>query len=108
VLSTRFSYLYGSEGQRGNIQQISYNDGFSLSLYRNALSAENCNTRSAGFDAVNGCYRTLSVMFSVPVGAWYASLGIRITATKDGTFHAGSCRTATIATMRVCRGNRSI
>lgn len=75
VLSTRFSYLYGSEGQRGNIQQISYNDGFSLSVYRNALSAENCNTQSAGFDAVNGCYRTLSVMFSVPVGAWYASLG---------------------------------
>ena len=24
---------------------------------------------------MNGCYRTLSVMFSVPVGAWYASLG---------------------------------
>ena len=68
-------YLYGSEGQRGNIQQISYNDGFSLSVYRNALSAENCNTQNAGFDAVNGCYRTLSVMFSVPVGAWYASLG---------------------------------
>jgi len=75
VLSTRFSYLYGSEGQRGNIQQISYNDGFSLSVYRNVLSADNCNTRSEGFDAVNGCYRSLSVMFSVPVGSWYASLG---------------------------------
>ncbi|CZX24061.1 MULTISPECIES: TcfC E-set like domain-containing protein [Enterobacter] len=75
VLSTRFSYLYGSKGQRGNIQQISYNDGFSLSFYRNALSAENCDTRSAGFDAVNGCYRSLSIMFSMPVGSWYANLG---------------------------------
>ncbi|VEB99024.1 fimbrial outer membrane usher protein TcfC [Cedecea lapagei] len=75
VLSTRFSYLYGSEGQRGNIQQISYNDGFSTSFYRNALSADNCNTRNAGFDAVNGCYHSLSVMFSVPIGSWYASLG---------------------------------
>ncbi|MGG8003855.1 TcfC E-set like domain-containing protein [Klebsiella aerogenes] len=75
VLSTRFSYLYGSQGQRGNIQQISYNDGFSLSFYRNALSADNCDSSSTGFDAVNGCYRSLSVMFSVPVGSWYANLG---------------------------------
>lgn len=75
VLSTRFSYLYGGEGERGNIQQISYNDGFSLSFYRNALSANNCDNRSQGFDAVNGCYRTLSALFSVPVGSWYANLG---------------------------------
>ena len=75
VLSTRFSYLYGSNGERGNIQQVSYNDGFSLSFYRNALSADSCDNRSQGFDAVNGCYRTLSTLFSVPLGSWYASLG---------------------------------
>ncbi|MCG0456125.1 TcfC E-set like domain-containing protein [Enterobacter cloacae complex sp. ECC445] len=75
VLSTRFSYLYGSKGERGNIQQVSYNDGFSLSFYRNALSAESCDSFSTGFDAIGGCYRSLSVMFSVPVGSWYASLG---------------------------------
>lgn len=75
VLSTRFSYLYGSQGERGNIQQVSYNDGFSLSLYRNALAAENCESRNPGFYGVSGCYRSLSLMFSVPVGNWYASLG---------------------------------
>lgn len=75
VLSTRFSYLYGSKGERGNIQQVSYNDGFSLSVYRNALSADSCDSLSTGFDAINGCYRSLSVMLSVPVGSWYASLG---------------------------------
>ncbi|CUY08263.1 MULTISPECIES: TcfC E-set like domain-containing protein [Serratia] len=75
VLSTRFSYLYGSEGERGNIQQVSYNDGFSLSFYRNALAAENCDNRNSGFYGVSGCYRSLSLMFSVPVGSWYASLG---------------------------------
>ena len=75
VLSTRFSALHGSKGERGNIQQVGYNDGFSLSFYRNALSVSDCDTRSTGFDAVSGCYRSLSVMFSVPVGSWYASLG---------------------------------
>ncbi|MBB1199851.1 fimbrial protein [Enterobacteriaceae bacterium 89] len=75
VLSTRFSALYGSQGERGNIQQISYNDGFSLSLYRNALSADSCDAISSGVDTISGCYRSLSAMFSVPVGSWYASLG---------------------------------
>lgn len=75
VLSTRFSYLNGNRGERGNIQQISYNDGFSLSFYRNALSADSCDTRQSGFYGVSGCYRSLSVMFSVPVGTWYANLG---------------------------------
>ncbi|KFD19485.1 TcfC E-set like domain-containing protein [Yokenella regensburgei] len=75
VLSTRFSYLYGSQGERGNIQQVSYNDGFSLSFYRNALTAENCDNRNSGFYGVSGCYRSLSLMLSVPVGGWYASLG---------------------------------
>lgn len=75
VLSTRFSYFYGSQGERGNIQQVSYNDGFSLSFFRNALSAENCNSGNAGIYGTSGCYRTMSMMFSVPVGSWYASLG---------------------------------
>lgn len=75
VLSSRFSYLYGTNGERGNIQQLNYNDGFSLSFYRNALSAEDCNSRQQGFYAASGCYRTVSLMLSVPLGDWYTNLG---------------------------------
>lgn len=75
VLSTRFSLLRGSEGERGYIQQANYNDGFSMSFYRNVLKADDCESRDASTYNISGCYRSLSVMFSVPFNSWYANLG---------------------------------
>lgn len=75
ILATRFSYLKGSEGSRGNIQQISYNDGFSLSFYRSALFAQDCYSNNGGQYGFSGCYQSSSLMFSVPVKSWYVNAG---------------------------------
>ncbi|MFU2319073.1 TcfC E-set like domain-containing protein [Rahnella sp. PCH160] len=75
ILATRFSYLKGSEGSRGNIQQVSYNDGFSLSFYRSALYAQDCYSSNGGQYGFSGCYQSSSLMFSVPVKSWYVNAG---------------------------------
>ncbi|TPG63128.1 TcfC E-set like domain-containing protein [Ewingella americana] len=75
ILATRFSYLKGSEGSRGNIQQLSYNDGFSLSFYRSALYAQDCYSNNGGQYGFSGCYQSSSLMLSVPVKSWYVNAG---------------------------------
>jgi hypothetical protein len=75
ILTTRFSYLKGSEGSRGNIQQVAYNDGFSLSFYRSALYAQDCYSNNGGQYGFSGCYQSSSLMFSVPVKSWYLNAG---------------------------------
>jgi hypothetical protein len=75
ILTSRASYLHGSEGSRGNIQQVNYNDGFSLSFYRSAMTAPDCNSQGLHRYSINGCYKSTSVMFSVPLDKWYATLG---------------------------------
>lgn len=75
ILTTRFSYLKGSEGSRGNIQQVTYNDGFSLSFYRSALYAQDCYSNNGGQYGFSGCYQSSSLMFSVPVKSWYVNAG---------------------------------
>ncbi|WP_241627621.1 TcfC E-set like domain-containing protein [Rosenbergiella epipactidis] len=75
LLSTRFSYLHGSEGSRGNIQQINYSDGFSLNIYRNEMKADDCNTEGSNRYSINGCYKSINAMFSVPLNGWFATLG---------------------------------
>lgn len=74
LMTSRASYLYGNEGSRGNIQQINYNDGFSLSFYRSALTADNCNSQNAHRFSFNGCYKSTNVMLSVPLSNWYGTL----------------------------------
>lgn len=75
LLTSRASYLHGSEGSRGNIQQLNYNDGFSLSFYRSTMTAPDCNSQGLHRYSINGCYKSASVMFSVPLDKWYATLG---------------------------------
>lgn len=75
LLTSRASYLNGSEGSRGNIQQINYHDHFSLSFYRSAITAPDCNSQGLHRYSINGCYRSVSVMLSVPLDKWYATLG---------------------------------
>ncbi|UYK96294.1 TcfC E-set like domain-containing protein [Pantoea stewartii] len=74
VLSTRFSTLYGSDGSRGNIQQLNYDDGFSLSFYRSQMSAPDCGSSQSRF-GYSGCYKSSSVMLSLPLSSWSWSLG---------------------------------
>lgn len=78
VLTGRVSYLYGSDDTTGNIQQLNYNDGFSLSYYRTALSAPDCSNRGHGDYAFSGCYKSTIVMLSVPLRGWYANLSYSV------------------------------
>lgn len=75
LLTARTSLLSGNQGTRGNIQQISYNDGFSLSFYRSAMSAPNCDIPAERHSEFSGCYTNTNLMLSVPISQWYASLG---------------------------------
>ncbi len=74
-LSTRVSWLQGSDGSRGNTQQVSYNDGFALSFYRTSRTADDCNVQRSHIYGFTGCYKNTSVMLSVPVMSWQASMG---------------------------------
>lgn len=74
ILNSRVSYLSGSDGARGNIQQLNYNDGFSLSLYRSAMSVPDCNSQGGNY-GFSGCYQSTNLMFSLPVAQWYTNLG---------------------------------
>jgi outer membrane usher protein FimD/PapC len=77
ILTSRASYLSGSDGARGNIQQLNYNDGFSLSFYRSAMSAADCNTQgeNTGF---SGCSQSTNLMFSLPLEQWFANVGYSV------------------------------
>lgn len=75
TLTVRSSYLRGSDGSVGNTQQLSYNDGFSLSYYRSAMSSENCNAQSGNRYSGSGCFVSSNLMLGVPVYGWNATLG---------------------------------
>nr|WP_158506226.1 TcfC E-set like domain-containing protein [Yersinia aleksiciae] len=75
VMSSRVSYLKGSEGSSGNTQQVSYNDGFSLSFYRASRKAPDCDDGLSGQYRFSGCSQTSSLLFSVPLRSWYLNLG---------------------------------
>lgn len=74
ILTARFSNLYGSDGSRGNIQQLNYNDGFSLSFYRSQMSAPDCGSSQSRY-GYSGCYKSSSLMLSLPLSTWSWSLG---------------------------------
>lgn len=75
LMTMRASYLHGSEGSRGNMQQLNYNDGFSLSFYRSSMTASDCNSQNIHSYSFNGCYKSTNIMLSVPFSQWYGSLG---------------------------------
>ncbi|MFP7609793.1 fimbrial outer membrane usher protein TcfC [Serratia quinivorans] len=74
VLSLAASGLTGSNGARGDSQQVSFADGFSASLYRYRVGGAGCDqTGNANNDI--GCYTTLNGSLSVPLAGWSATLG---------------------------------
>jgi outer membrane usher protein FimD/PapC len=77
ILTARVSYLTGSDGARGNIQQLNYNDGFSLSFYRTAMSAADCNTQG-GNTGFTGCSQSTNLMLSLPLKQWFANVGYSV------------------------------
>lgn len=77
ILTSRVSYLSGSDGARGNIQQLNYNDGFSLSFYRSSMSAPDCNTQGES-TSFSGCYQSTNLMLSFPLEQWFANVGYSV------------------------------
>ncbi|WP_273855299.1 TcfC E-set like domain-containing protein [Serratia liquefaciens] len=75
VMTSRLSYLYGTEGSRGNMQQLNYNDGFSLSFYRTDMTAPDCSDTADKRYSYSGCYKSTSAMLSVPLAEVYGSVG---------------------------------
>ena len=82
MLTTRASYLQGSDGSRGNIQQLNYNDGFSLSFYRSSMTAPDCNNQAEHRYSYSGCYKSTNVMLSVPFSQWYGTLGYALSSNE--------------------------
>ncbi|WP_241585917.1 TcfC E-set like domain-containing protein [Rosenbergiella epipactidis] len=82
VMTSRVSYLHGSEGSRGTIQQLNYNDGFSLSFYRSEMKATDCDNQGVNRYSINGCYKSTNIMLSVPLDNWYATLGFSTSMNK--------------------------
>ena len=77
VLDMQANMFSGTEGSKGNVEQISYNDGFSMSVYRNAAYGKSCTSADVSqYDYADiGCYESVSGTLSVPVKGWSASLG---------------------------------
>lgn len=77
VLSTDTRYFTGTEGSRGNKQQISYNDGFSLSAFRDRAQGISCSRGNSDANAYAdiGCYTSFSATLAVPIKSWSTSIG---------------------------------
>lgn len=70
-LNGNVSFLVG-DGARGNYQNITYTDGFSLSFYHNDKRVDNCGkSYNVGW---SGCYESYSASLSVPVSGWTSTL----------------------------------
>lgn len=70
-LNSNFSFLLG-DGARGNYQNVSYTDGFSLSFYHNDKRVDDCGKNyNAGW---SGCYESYSASLSIPVKGWSSTL----------------------------------
>ncbi|WP_321906737.1 TcfC E-set like domain-containing protein [Burkholderia cenocepacia] len=74
VLSAAGSYFTGSDGSRGNTQQLSFADGVSWSVYRYQMRGAACSGGNAGYRDI-GCYDTLNATVSFPLGKWSAMFG---------------------------------
>ena len=74
VLSAGGSFFVGNDGSRGNMQQISFTDGVSWSVYRYQMRGAACNGSAVAYRDV-GCYDMLNATLSFPIGNWSAMLG---------------------------------
>ncbi|MBY4672337.1 TcfC E-set like domain-containing protein [Burkholderia multivorans] len=74
MLSAAGSYFAGSDGSRGNTQQLSFVDGVSWSIYRYQMRGAACSGGNGGYRGI-GCYDTLNATVSFPLGNWSAMFG---------------------------------
>lgn len=73
VLDLAGSMLAGSDGSRGDTQQLTFTDGFSASLYRYRVRGAACTSISSALDI--GCQETITASLSVPFAGWSMLLG---------------------------------
>ncbi len=77
-LTTTAAMLFGTDAARGNTQSISFSNGVGVSLYRYQMRDASCRV---GAPAVLtgglrvGCFDSLNLAISAPLGKWQASAG---------------------------------
>ncbi len=74
TLSMAASYFRGSDGSRGNTQQVSFTDGISFSVYRYQMRGAACHGVRSDYRDI-GCYDTLNATISAPIASWSALVG---------------------------------
>ena len=73
VFSASISSLAGSDGARGNSQNIMYNNGFSISYYHYKQSQDDCKQN---YDIQwTGCTENNNLSISYPINGWLTNIG---------------------------------
>ena len=79
TLSLSAGVLHGSDRTSGDTEQVTYNDGFSASLWRNHTESDACGGRyQPAYHTSMACQTSMNASLSVPVGDWYVSLGYSV------------------------------
>lgn len=82
VLTVAATYFLGTDGSRGNSQQLGFTNGASWNLYRYQMRGASCDTpRPAPGDV--GCYDSLNATVSFPIGKWLTFGGYTYSKTKS-------------------------
>ncbi|EDN2067064.1 fimbrial outer membrane usher protein TcfC [Salmonella enterica] len=82
--------LHGTDSTSGNTEQVTYNDGFSASLWRNHTESDACSGRHPqSVHASMTCQTSMNASLSVPVGNWYALLGYSTSRTESRPVYRG-------------------
>lgn len=76
------TFLMSDDGDKGNTQQISYTNDYTLSLYRTSLLTEACRANKN----FSGCHSNLSLSFSFPYRDWNVSLDYTKAMSKSGDY----------------------
>lgn len=88
VLSGAATGYFGNDGSRGDIQQITFTDGFMLSMYRYNTGGSVCDDapNSSRTSSSAGCYTSLNSTLSVPFAGWTTTLGFSETRNKGRSY----------------------
>lgn len=85
VLTLAATYFLGTDGSRGNSQQLGFNNGVSWNLYRYQMRGASCeNARPAPGDV--GCYDSLNATVSFPLGKWLTFGGYTYSKTRGAPY----------------------
>jgi len=77
-LNTTANFFYGSDGSRGDTQQIYWSDGFSASVYRYNVSSPSCET-----DNYLSCYQSINATAGTYLLGWNTTLGYTVSKTQN-------------------------